>query len=154
MHATKVYLKFSRQNYFYFLFCLKTSAPTCKCTELLKYNHYLLLTEIWWSKFKWYSDLLTLTTKKQLQKIQIVIFTTMIFSITNLSITTFSITTLSLKGLFVTLSIRDTKHKGIQPSTALYWMPLCYLIMLSVGMLSVTFQFLLCWVPLFKHRYS
>ncbi len=38
-------------------------------------------------------------------------FSATTFSITTFSITTFSITTLSKKGLFVTLSIKDIKHK-------------------------------------------
>jgi hypothetical protein len=53
-------------------------------------------------------------------------------SITTFSITTFSLTTLSRKGLFVTLSVNDTRHNTLHG------------IMLSVIMLSVTIYVLLC----------
>jgi len=42
------------------------------------------------------------------------------FSTTTLRIMTFSIATLSLKGLFVTLSIRDTQDNGTQHNNTLY----------------------------------
>jgi hypothetical protein len=61
------------------------------------------------------------------------------FSITTLSIMTFSITTLSLKGLFVTLSINDTRH---------------YNTVWSAIMLSVKFCLLLCWMSWLRDKHS
>jgi hypothetical protein len=45
--------------------------------------------------------------------LRLMTFSIMTFSIMTFSIMTFSIMTLSIKGLYVTISINDTDHKGL-----------------------------------------